>query len=227
MLNILYQDNEIIAVNKPHGIAVHASKMYKDDKDFVLQMLRNQIEKKVFPAHRLDKKTSGVLLFSLTESMNKLLQTLFAEGKVDKTYHALVRGYVMNNGEIDYPLINNEGKKQEALTKYNFLQQFEIPLASANNTTSRYSLLELAPKTGRYHQLRKHLAHIFHPIIGDRPHGCNKQNKLWKEKFRHDTMMLHAKSIKFIHPISAKLVEIEAPYSAEFEKGLDIVGNEF
>lgn len=222
-LPILYVDEEIVAVNKPHGIAVHASGMYKDDKEFVLQTLRNQLGQKVYPAHRLDKKTSGVLLFALTEEMNRKLQNAFSENHMHKTYHALVRGHLPAEGTIYYPLINNEGKKQEAITHYRLLQHFEIAVPLGKHPTSRYSLAELQPDTGRYHQLRKHMAHIFHPIIGDRPHGCNKQNKLWKETFHHHTMMLHARTLQFTHPTTQTPILIEAPYTPQFEQGLAIV----
>jgi tRNA pseudouridine65 synthase len=222
-LQILYADEEIVAVNKPHGIAVHPSKMYKYDKEFVLQNLRNQLNQKVYPAHRLDKKTSGVLLFALTEDMNRKLQSDFAENRMHKTYHALVRGHLPAEGTIDYSLTNNEGKLQEAITHYRLLKHFEIAVPMGKHPTSRYSLIELKPATGRYHQLRKHMAHIFHPIIGDRPHGCNKQNKLWKEKFNHDTMMLHACTLQFTHPTTQTSILIEAPYSLQFEQGLTIV----
>jgi tRNA pseudouridine65 synthase len=222
-LPILYADEEIVAVNKPHGIAVHASGMYKDDKEFVLQTLRNQLGQKVYPAHRLDKKTSGVLLFALTEDMNRKLQNAFSENHMHKTYHALVRGHLPAEGTIDYPLINNEDKRQEAITHYRLLQHFEIAVPLGKYPTSRYSLAELQPDTGRYHQLRKHMAHIFHPIIGDRPHGCNKQNKLWKETFHHDTMMLHARKLQFTHPTTQMPIFLEAPYTPQFEQGLAIV----
>jgi len=224
-LEILYQDEEIVAVNKPHGIAVHASKMHKYDTVFVLQTLRNQLNKKVYPAHRLDKKTSGILIFALTESMNSKLQKMFMNNEMHKIYQAIVRGYVNDNGTIDYSLQNPAGKEQEAITHYEILQQYEINIASGKFPTSRYSLLKLQPQTGRYHQLRKHLAHFRHPIINDRPHGCNKQNKLWKTRFNHDTMLLHAKELNFIHPNTAKKISIKAPYSPEFIQAFKILEN--
>lgn len=223
LLSVLYSDEWLIAVNKPNGIAVHASPMYKDDTVFVLQTLRDQIGQRVFPTHRLDKKTSGVLLFALSEEMNSEMQKLFSVNAVTKTYHALVRGHVKENGIIDYPLKNNEGKLQDAITEYEILEHFEIVLQNARHSTSRYTLLALRPHTGRFHQLRKHLAHIYHPIIGDRPHGCNKHNKLWKETFGHFRMMLHATSIRFTHPVLQKEISIHAPYSPSFAWGLEIV----
>lgn len=223
LLEILYSDEWLIAVNKPNGIAVHASPMYKDDTVFILQTLRDQIGKKVFPTHRLDKKTSGVLLFALTEEMNSIIQKMFAANEIVKTYHALVRGHIKENGTIDYPLKNNEDKLQDAVTNFSVLQHFEINLPNAKHPTSRYTLVKLSPLTGRFHQLRKHLAHIYHPIIGDRPHGCNKHNKLWKETFGHFRMMLHATEIQFTHPITQKEISIHASYSPSFAWGMEIV----
>lgn len=225
-LDILYQDETLIAVNKPNALAVHASKMHPEEEQFALQLLRDQIGQKVYPSHRLDKKTSGVLLFGLEKKFDGPLQVLFAKKEVKKTYHAIVRGFVMADGIVDYALSNLRGKVQEAETHYKVLQQFEIAVPFGQFQTSRYSLVELKPQTGRYHQLRKHMAHIMHPIIGDRPHGCNKQNRFWKEHFLLDSMMLHAKKLEFTHPFSQEALSIEAPYSTAFRRGLEIVESE-
>lgn len=223
IMPILFQDKHLIIINKPNGIAVHASTMHRYDAYFALQLLRNQLGQKVYPAHRLDKKTSGVLVFALEKEMDAKLQMLFAANEVKKTYHAILRGFQVENGRIDYALINNKGKEQIAISDYEVLGNYEIDLAFGAHKTSRYSLVELKPQTGRYHQLRKHMAHMQHPIIGDRPHGCNKQNKLWKERFGNDKMMLHAKKIEFIHPITNEIIKISAPYSPAFNHGLEIL----
>lgn len=222
-LEILYQDDILVAINKPHGLAVHASKMHPEDTEFALQLLRDQIGQKVYPSHRLDKKTSGILLFALDKEFDGPLQVLFAQNQVKKTYHAILRGFIEEDGEVDYALSNTKGKVQEALTFYKAIQQFEIDVPFGKFQTSRYSLVELKPQTGRYHQLRKHMAHIMHPIIGDRPHGCNKQNRFWKEHFKLDSMMLHAQELIFTHPITRNEIKIQAPYSKEFKRGLEIV----
>lgn len=211
----------MIAINKPHGLLVHRTPMAKDVTTFALQLLRDQIGEKVYPAHRLDRKTSGVLLFAKSKRVNSQVQQLFRERKVQKGYTALVRGFLPGSGKIDYPL--KEGiKVREAFTLYQLIQKFEIPLPSGKFSTSRYSLIELTPVTGRQHQLRRHLAHIFHPIIGDRPHGCNKQNKLWKEQFDMTTMMLHATALQFNFPASHP-IHITAPWSKEFQRVLEIL----
>ncbi len=213
---IVYRDQDLIAINKPHGIAVHRSRYIGSDRVYTVQELRNQIGLKVFPCHRLDKKTSGILLFSLTQEMNSLIQKLFRENQVKKKYLAIVRGFTEDSGVVDYPLTNEKGKTQEAITEYKTISQSEIDIPSGKFNTSRYSLVEIYPQTGRMHQIRKHFAHIYHPIIGDRPHGCNKQNKLFKERFNMTSMMLHASELRFVHPNTVSEIIIKADLQPEF-----------
>ncbi|OEK00657.1 pseudouridylate synthase [Roseivirga sp. 4D4] len=219
-LEILYQDEYLVAINKPHGLLVHRSPIATNTDTFAVQELRNQIDKHVYPAHRLDRKTSGVLLFALDKQILPHLQTQFAEHTVQKTYWAILRGYTDDEGTIDYVLTNDKRKSQEAVTHYKTLQRTEIDVPFGKHQTSRYSLVEAKPVTGRMHQLRKHFAHILHPIIGDRPHGCNKQNKLFLEKWQMGTMLLHAKSLQFKHPVTEKGLEISADLHSEFQRML-------
>lgn len=220
-IDIIYEDEHLVAINKPHGLLVHRSRIANDAKEFALQLVRDKINQKVHPVHRIDRKTSGVLLFTKSKEALKDLQHLFIDRKVIKSYTAIVRGFLAPEGLIDYPL--TEGNKtQEASTSYKVTQEFEIKLAHGKFPTSRYSLLEIMPKTGRFHQIRKHFAHVFHPIIGDRPHGCNKQNKLWKEQFDMTTMMLHAQSLEFNYP-DGNLIRINADLSSEFKRVLEIL----
>ncbi|MFC5408684.1 pseudouridine synthase [Larkinella bovis] len=222
-LPVLYRDEELVAINKPHGLLVHRSMIASDASEFAVQLLRDQLGQRVYPVHRLDRKTGGVLLFALNERMNSLMQQQFAEGKVQKTYRAIVRGYTPDDLEIDYPLRREDGVVQEAFTRLKTLRRTEVNLPFGKHPTSRYSLVELQPTTGRLHQLRKHMAHVFHPIIGDRPHGCNKQNKLFKEQFGMDTMLLHAQRIQFQHPVTGHEIRVSAPCQAEFERMLAVL----
>lgn len=224
MLEILFEDEELIAINKPHGLLVHRSSIAADTSEFALQILRDQIGKTVYPAHRLDRKTAGVLLFSLNKEMDSCIQTAFSQNLIKKEYLAVVRGHTNPDGVIDYPLKKENGTIQDALTNYTTLALTEIDLPFGNFQTSRYSLVLARPQTGRMHQIRKHFAHIFHPIIGDRPHGCNKQNKLWKETFQHDTMLLHAKTLEFQHPKTKENILIQANVQPEFQRALEILG---
>ncbi|MCK5702011.1 MAG: pseudouridylate synthase [Cyclobacteriaceae bacterium] len=218
LLEIIYQDEYLAAINKPHGLLVHRTKLANDADEFALQILRNQLEKYVFPVHRLDRKTGGVLLFGLNEDINKAMQRAFADKMVSKKYLAIVRGFTEDYGTIDYPLKRENGRIQEAITQYNTLDRAELDIPFGKHQTSRYSLLEINPLTGRYHQIRKHLDHIHHPIIGDRPHGCNKQNKLFKEKFQLMTMMLHARELSFTHPVTNEEIRIVAEIQDEFKR---------
>lgn len=222
-LEILYQDSDIVAVNKPHGLLVHRSPIAADTDIFAVQLLRDQLGQKVYPVHRLDRKTSGVLLFALNDETNRLMQVQFANGRVKKKYQAIVRGFTDDVGEIDYPLKKDDGTIQEAFTSYVTLQRREVPFSIGKHGTSRYSLVELTPTTGRMHQLRKHMAHIFHPIIGDRPHGCNKQNKFFKDQYGMLTMLLHAAQLEFTHPVSGEVVKISAECQPEFLQMLDLL----
>jgi len=223
-LSVLFQSPDLVAINKPHGLLVHRSPIASDASEFAVQLLRDQLGQRVYPVHRLDRKTSGVLLFALTEAMNAAMQQQFMDGQVHKTYLAIVRGYTPDQQTIDYPLRRDEGRNagtmQEAVTHLKTRRRTEIPLPHGKHDTSRYSLVELSPETGRMHQLRKHMAHILHPIIGDRPHGCNKQNKLFLDHFGMNTMLLHAQRVQFRHPISGEEIEVEAPSQSEFERML-------
>ncbi len=224
MLEILHQDKHLVAINKPHGLLVHKSPIAADASEFAVQMLRDQLGRRVFPAHRLDRKTSGVLLFALSPEANSLMQGKFENRQVKKTYQAIVRGFIPETGTIDYALTNENGLVQDALTHYVRLATSEIPVAFGKHPTSRYSFVKLLPETGRHHQLRKHMAHIFHPIIGDRPHGCNKQNKFWLEKWEMNKMLLHATELQFEHPMTGEEVRIGAGFQSEFLRAMGILG---
>ncbi|KAA0993865.1 pseudouridylate synthase [Dyadobacter sp. UC 10] len=222
-LPILYQDEYLVAINKPHGMLVHRTQLAADSDQFAVQILRDQLGQRVYPVHRLDRKTSGVLLFALSEEINSLMQQQFQNGLVKKTYQAIVRGFTPDSCEIDYPLKRDDGTVQEAFTAFKTLQRTEVPFQTGAHPTSRYSLVELKPTTGRMHQLRKHMAHIMHPIIGDRPHGCNKQNRFFKEKFGMETMLLHAMDIQFNHPVVNSVMEIRGEVSPEFGRMSDVL----
>ena len=224
-LEILYQDDCLIAINKPHGLLVHRSPIAADASEFAVQLLRNQIGQKVYPVHRLDRKTGGVLLFALNEEINRAMQQAFMNKDVTKKYLAIVRGFAPEKGTIDYALTTEDGKVQDAITHYQTLRHFEIPVPFGKFDTSRYSFVEVNPETGRMHQIRKHFAHIFHPIIGDRPHGCNKQNKLFLEKWNMNTMLLHASELSFVHPVSQELMTIGASIQSDFERVIFILNN--
>jgi tRNA pseudouridine65 synthase len=224
LLDILFRDEYLVAVNKPHGLLVHRSSIAADASEFALQILRDQLHQTVFPAHRLDRKTGGVLLFALDKDTEKAMQRQFMENQVSKTYLAIVRGHTPDEEEIDYPLRKENGTLQDAFTRYKTLNRAELDVPLGSHPTSRYSLVEARPETGRMHQLRKHFSHVFHPIIGDRTHGCNKQNKLFKERWEMETMLLHASQLSYYHPVTNEMITINAPLQPEFIRVMELMG---
>ncbi len=217
-LEILYQDDKMVAINKPAGLMVHRSSMDTLETVFALQLLRDQLGQHVYPVHRLDRKTSGVLLFALDSETTRLLQAEMEKEETQKKYLAIVRGYFPQEIHLDYALTNDRGNSQNAITDFKLIKTTELPVPFGKHPTSRYSLIEAYPKTGRTHQIRKHCSHLRHPIIGDRKHGCNKQNKLFDEKWKLDGMMLHAESLSISHPYSGEKMLLEAEENAEFKR---------
>jgi tRNA pseudouridine65 synthase len=224
MLEIIYRDEHLIAINKPHGLLVHRSPIAADASEFALQMLRDQIGQKVNPTHRIDRKTGGILLFALDKPAEIAMQQAFMENRVHKKYLAIVRGHTPDTEDIDYPLRKENGTLQDAFTTYATLKKAELDIPFGAHPTSRYSLVQAAPTTGRMHQLRKHFAHIFHPIIGDRTHGCNKQNRFFTETWNMNTMLLHASHLEFTHPITGQNISIDAVLQPEFARVMTIMG---
>ena len=222
---ILYEDQSYIAINKPAGILVHKTKM-SEDKQFVVQLLRDQTGHKIFPIHRLDRATSGALIFGKSSEAAGALGVCFQDKKVEKKYLAVVRGFAPEKDTIDYALSDPEtGKEaQEAITHYERLGSSEMPWAiGLRYQTARFSLLEVELETGRRQQIRKHLAHINHPIIGDRRQGDVKQNNYFQQHFQLQRVLLHAWSLSFKHPDSGEKITLVATLDGEFERMLDLL----
>lgn len=226
-LEILYQDEYLVAINKPSGLLVHKSPIDKNETRFALQEVRNQVGQYVYPVHRLDKPTSGVLLFALNKEVAQDMSELFREHRVEKKYLAIVRGYTDTRGLIDHPLkqmLDTKAQKlqgitkeeQEAQTEYERLATVELPYAVSRYPVARYSLVRLMPKTGRKHQLRRHMKHIHHPMVGDTKHGRGEHNKLFRETFDCHRLLLHAYKITFIHTRTHKEIQITAPLDETF-----------
>ncbi|WP_426329674.1 pseudouridine synthase [Pedobacter sp. R-06] len=223
MLEIIYQDENLIAINKPHGLLVHQSSIARDATEFALQLLRDQVGKHVSPVHRLDRKTSGILLFAFDKASEIAMHQQFMNTETDKKYLAILRGFTPDAMDIDYPLAKENGTMQDAFTSFRTLQRAEVAVAFGKHPTSRYSLVEATPKTGRMHQLRRHFSHILHPIIGDRTHGCNKQNKFFKDQWNMTTMLLHASELAFTHPITKEKIHLKAGLHDEFKRVMDFM----
>lgn len=224
MDSILFEDEYLIAVNKPAGIFVHPTKLDATAGPSMMDVLRDYCGHYVYAVHRLDRKTTGVLLFAKNQEVHSLLNKAFEERTVQKIYLAIVRGYVEDEILIDYPLVNTKNKMQDAVTQIKCMIRSEIDLPHGPFQTSRYSLVSLTPLTGRTHQLRRHMNHIRHPIIGDRPYGCNKQNRLLLENFGLQDLMLHAFSLSFQHPVSGHNTRLIAPLQSEFKRMAAVLG---
>lgn len=217
-LEVVHRDDHLIAINKPNGLLTHRTPIAPSEEVFALQLLRDQIGQRVYPIHRLDRKTSGILLFALDKETAKFLNAQFKNSSVHKKYIAIVRGYFPQTITVDYPVVNARNKLKEATTKFDCLSQAEIPIPLGKHKTSRYSYISAEPITGRMHQIRRHCNHLRHPIIGDRPHGCSKQNRLFKEKWNLHTMLLHASELRLKHPHQEQVLYIEATPPLEFQR---------
>jgi tRNA pseudouridine65 synthase len=218
MLTILHRDDHLIAIDKPAGLLVHRSDIDRRETRFAVQLLRDQIGRHVFPAHRLDRGTSGVLLFGLDADTTAELGRRFAAGEVAKTYLAAVRGWPVESGTIDHALSRADesgrgitpGPPQEAVTDFRRLATIELPFAVERYPMARYALMALSPRTGRKHQLRRHMKHIAHPIIGDASHGKGVHNRFFAERFGCDRLLLASTALSFPHPADGRAITLRA-----------------
>ncbi len=227
-LEIIYQDQYIVAINKPSGLLVHKSPIDKHETRYAMKILRNQIGQWVYPVHRLDKPTSGLLLFALSPEVAKQIGEQFTNNTVRKTYLALVRGYTPLGGIIRHALKETAmfkhqkkmvGKKepQDALTLFRRLTTIELPYSIDKYPSTRFSLIAAYPRTGRTHQIRKHLKHISHPIIGDAKHGKGNLNRIFETNHGLHRLLLAATELSFNHPISKDNISLIAPLQTDFK----------
>ena len=225
MLDILYTDDYLAIVHKPAGWLVHRTPLDKGETRFVLQALRDQLGRQVWPLHRLDKGTSGVLAFALDAQTARTLGLRFESGEgLDKTYRAIVRGWPQDAGLIDHALkrmpddMRSEREEyQSAQTRYRTLRRGELPLRQGDFATTRWAEVALQPLTGRRHQLRRHMKHIAHPIIGDATHGKGPLNRAIAEHLGVNRLWLHAERLALWHPVHDTPLVVEAPRGPEWE----------
>jgi tRNA pseudouridine65 synthase len=224
-LTILYHDEHVVAVHKPSGLLVHPSQVDRHATEFALHMLREKLGQHVFPVHRLDRATSGALVFALSSAAARALSEQFSGRTVEKHYLAVVRGVPPLQITIKHPLRELSETKgspllgkppQEAITEIEFLASKEFLVSVDKYPTSRYSLVRAKPVTGRRHQIRRHLRHINCPIVGDVRYGKGKHNRFFESEFGIRRLLLACTEIAFKHPAHDHTVRIRSPLSAEF-----------
>ncbi len=220
---ILYEDESIVAINKPPGIMVHPTKITEDDQ-FILPLLVAQLQQEVFAIHRIDRGTSGVLLFGKNKTTVRALSKQFQEREVDKMYVAITRGFAPVSETIDYPIAREPHlPKRKAVTHIKTIHTHELPVPIGPYQTARYSIVKAFPQTGRRHQIRRHLTHLRYPVIGDKRYGDNKHTRYWREELGIDRMLLHAKELAFMHPANQQLIRLEAPFGETFQKAFELL----
>jgi len=223
---ILFLDPYLAAIHKPAGMLVHRSLIDRHETRFAMQWLRDRLRRRVYICHRLDKPTSGVLLFALAPEIARRMGAQFATRGVEKRYLAVVRGH-LEDGRIDYPLVERpdayadaladpDKPAQPAVTDYRCLARCELPYPVGRYATARYSLLEVTPRTGRKHQIRRHFKHIFHPLIGDTSYGDGRHNQLFRDRFACGRLLLTAVGLTFRHPLEDRPLHIQGAPDPEF-----------
>ena len=235
MLPILFRDEHLVAIHKPAGLLVHRSELDRHETRFAVQLLRDQLGRHVFPAHRLDRGTSGVLLFALDRDSARQLGGQFERQEVAKTYLAVVRGHPPATGRIDHALSRRRDdaewvgadasdEARPAVTDFVRLATCELPHRVDRYPTSRYALVELTPHTGRRHQIRRHLKHIAHPIIGDATFGKGRHNRLFQQLFGCQRMLLACTRLQLRHPVSGLPIDLRAAPDGDFAAVLAALG---
>ncbi|MGO1282628.1 MULTISPECIES: tRNA pseudouridine(65) synthase TruC [unclassified Psychrobacter] len=235
-IEIIYEDEHLVAINKEAGLLVHRSWLDRGETRFALQLTRDAVGCHVFPVHRLDRPTSGVLLFAKSSAVARSLTEAFTAHQVTKQYLAVVRGFMSEQGSVDYALsfkpdaiadkfANLDKPAQEAVTHWQSLAQIELPFAvSKKHATSRYSLMRLTPETGRKHQLRRHMRHLFHHIVGDTSHGDIRHTRFFRTQYDCTRMLLHAQTLALSHPVTGEPLLLKAGLDDQWMRILEEFG---
>ena len=228
--DVLYCDDSLLILNKPAGVPVHGGRILEDDPETLLSLARDLTGKMVHAAHRLDRPVSGANLLTFDKTTLAALGSQFEQRRIRKKYLAISRGWLGDSGTIDYPLLPPRDERKAnstakpAVTHYRCLGHAEVPADIPPYPTARYSLLELEPRTGRRHQLRRHLKHVSHHLAGDTTYGRGEHNRLFRERFACNRLLLHSLSLEFDHPESGQELCIEAPLDATFTRVLESLG---
>jgi tRNA pseudouridine65 synthase len=213
-IDLLFLDDHIVVANKPSQILVHRG--WANDDDVALFRVRDAVGSHVHPIHRLDRGTSGALLFARTRELAAVLSRSFEDGAVEKRYLALVRGTPPESGVVDYAIPRTEGgARAAAVTRFRRV---------ARSSVDRCSLVEAVPETGRLHQIRRHLRHIDHPLVGDVKHGSGEINRRYRAEYGLHRLALHAHLLAFPHPVTGARVSVSAPMPEDLGAPLDALG---
>jgi tRNA pseudouridine65 synthase len=225
-LALLHADDDLLAIDKPAGLAVHRSRLVGADDDYLMDRLRLQVAGPLHAVHRLDRATRGVLLVARHSAAAADLGRQLMARSVEKTYLAVARGWPAEAGEIDYPLSGSSrsGEAKPALTRWRRLATVEVPIAQGRYPQQRYSLLEVSPETGRYRQIRRHFHHVSHHLLGDTSHGRGDHNRLIRQHYGVHRLLLHAWRIGVRHPATGESLRLEAPLDAAWQRLLDAFG---
>jgi tRNA pseudouridine65 synthase len=233
--HIIYKDKYIVAVNKPSGLLIHPGKIARHEKQTLMKQVRDFAGQWVYPVHRLDRPTSGIVVFAFSSEVAASLTQQFTNRQIKKTYIAIVRGFTEESSVIDKPLkeiidkmsdtrTQKNKPAQNAVTRYKTLEKIELDVPVRPYKTARYSMVMASPLTGRQQQIRRHFKSIFHPIIGDPKHGDNAHNKMLRKEFGLCRLMLHSSSIILKHPFTMKELKLTAALPQEFLQFLKNLG---
>jgi tRNA pseudouridine65 synthase len=228
--DILYRKSGLLAINKPAGVPVHGSRILRDQPETLLAMARNHLGHVVHTVHRLDRPVSGIMLLAENQQIQAQLGRIFEQRQVKKCYLAVARGWPDKQGTITHPLLPPRDDRKtssiarEAVTHFKRITKIELPEPVPPYATSRYSLLALYPQTGRRHQLRRHMKHISHHLIGDTTYGRGEHNRLFREQYHCRRLLLHAWSLELIHPENRENLKLQAPLDSAFSKLITAFG---
>lgn len=222
LIEIVYEDTDLLAVNKPAGLLVHRSSIAADETDFLLERLHKQIGGTLYLAHRLDRATSGIVLLAKSREIAGELGRQFMARHIVKRYLAVVRGWPESEGVIDYPLpdVRDRSPRKPALTRWRTLATATVPIALGKYPEQRYALVEARPESGRYRQIRRHFHHVSHHLIGDTSHGRGDHNRLWRMHFRMHRLLLHAWRLELTHPLGCTPLALQAPLDETWQRVL-------
>lgn len=231
-IQVVYSDDDLVAVYKPAGVMVHRGSMTLQNEPVLLQTLRDQLQQFLYPIHRLDRPTAGLVLMATSSNVAGKLGEMFMSHQVQKHYQALVRGYMPDETTVDRPLLHpkyfderfsSDHPLQPAKTHFRCLRRFEVPWPASGFSSARFSLLEIRPESGRWHQIRRHLNHIGHPVIGDHRHGDHRWNQMFYERTGIYRMLLTAMRLDFRHPTSSEPISLLVGRGEAFDDAIEIL----